>query len=70
MFSVSVISFRKRGAFRDRRVRTAYQRVLGRLHENGVDLPVSRVVTGSVSWAHGETGGASSAASTEALQRR
>lgn len=48
----------------------AYQRVLGRLHEDGVDLPVGCVVAWSVSWAHGERGGASSAAPTEALQRR
>lgn len=48
----------------------AYQRVLGRLHEDGVDLPVSRVVAGRVSWAYGERGGASSIAPTEALQRR
>lgn len=48
----------------------AYQRVLGRLHEDGVDLPVSGVVAGSVSWAYGERGGASSTTATEALQRR
>lgn len=53
-----------------RRVHMAYQRVLGRLHEDGVDLPVGRVVAGSVSWAHGEGGGTSSTAPTEALQRR
>lgn len=78
MFFGSVIIFRFQDAFFlaavsriwGRRVHMAYQRVLGSLHEDGVDLPVSRVVAGSVSWAHGESGGASSTAPAEALQRR